>query len=534
MSMSYFDFFDKIFYDKNDNHVFFCEDRSSKKVPQKALTKEEKREREEWKNILEKLRKHYKNKEVPQVKTTEDLMEMRLLPPRLEDEKGVTSRTADKELRIRLHPKPKQVVAWDGFHEQVCRYSPPKRKLEDRNQFGGLFQQALNRSARKSYNSEKGEERYLLRYLEDTLVESTIINDIKYEEEGRGLQGKPDFTLWVNSRKGKPILAVVGESKSTHNLLLPNDNRALLSKYRAAYKTVVENERKQTTEWCHIAHPVAQLLTYMVDNGRRYGALTSATRTYFLFLEGNGNNMKVKVSDAYLSGEETYLRAWSSIASLGAAQKGTFVAPSGWVRSDKDTPTPDGKNKGKGGGSRAKPEAHTNQKKRGRSEQSGRVPSKKNKGKTASLVLKQVSFQDLELGGEIGFGRNGSVFEVQWMNRRCALKQYDLGKGGYEAYHKELAAYTRLKDEWGRLVPEPLFVSKSLSGGILYLGLELGQDPSSCDYASKEWSSLLHKLENIYGIRRHDSINCNGLIITRDGRDRMVAIDFEDWSDLTV
>lgn len=73
-----------------------------------------------------------------------------------------------------------------------------------------------------------------------------------------------------------------------------------------------------------------------------------------------------------------------------------------------------------------------------------------------------------------------------------------------------------------------------MSGGILYLGLELGRDPSGSDYASKEWSSVLHSLESVYGIRQHDSIHCNGLIITRDGRHRLVAIDFEDWSDCAV
>ena len=77
-------------------------------------------------------------------------------------------------------------------------------------------------------------------------------------------------------------------------------------------------------------------------------------------------------------------------------------------------------------------------------------------------------------------------------------------------------------------------MSESLSGGILYLGLEAGRDASGSDDASDEWSSVLHQLENVHGIQHHDAIYTNCLIVTRGGQDRMVAIDFEDWSDSRV
>ena len=156
--MSYFDYFEKQFFDGDGFHKFFTKDRSSEKPPQRELTKEEKKERREWKGTLTKLRNHYKNKAVPEVKTTEDLMEILMLPPRLEDQGSVSSRTGDKEPRIRLYPAPKNIKTWSGFHEKVCSHSPPKTKLDGKNSIGDIFRQALFRSEKKSYSSERGEE----------------------------------------------------------------------------------------------------------------------------------------------------------------------------------------------------------------------------------------------------------------------------------------------------------------------------------------------------------------------------------------
>ena len=150
----------------------------------------------------------------------------------------------------------------------------------------------------------------------------------------------------------------------------------------------------------------------------------------------------------------------------------------------------------------------------------------------ASIELTHVPFKDLKIGAEIGFGRNGSVFRVQWKNQSFALKQFDLRKGGYDAFHREMAAYTRLQDAWGRLVPEPVFVSESPSGAIRCLGLELGRDPSGSKCHTNEWSSVLKSLETGYGIRLPDSICGNGLILTKNGKEHMVAIDLEEWSEV--
>lgn len=193
-----------------------------------------------------------------------------------------------------------------------------------------------------------------------------------------------------------------------------------------------------------------------------------------------------------------------------------------WLRVEKDSPTPVGKKKESSTMSGTK-------RKHADSSLNEESSSKTQKTETEnSLSLQHVPFKDIKLGPELGFGRNGSVFKARWNNHNFALKQYDLHKGGYAAFHKELAVYKHLEDAWGRLTPEPKFVSESPSGGIQYLGLELGRDPSGSDYSSKEWSAVLHSLEHDYGVQHYDADRCNGLIITRGGQDRLVAIDFED------
>lgn len=58
------------------------------------------------------------------------------------------------------------------------------------------------------------------------------------------------------------------------------------------------------------------------------------------------------------------------------------------------------------------------------------------------------------------------------------MKQLNVGKDGEEGFSKELgAAYKILEKVWGKLVPKPMFLSESISGGVCFLGLQLGQDP---------------------------------------------------------
>ena len=509
----YYSVFDKI---ANDGYVL-NQDWSSVIVPQRSLTTDEQKERRLWSQKLNKLRKHYCSPQAPvsppRLETIDDLLDIRIPAPRLEEEKNnITSRTGTAEPRVRLYPKPKQLRKWDTFHDDganggVVNHSPQKAQFG--SVYNDLFQKRLEFSERKSYNSDRSEEKYLLDFLRDTLFASRIVENIETEDETRGLQGKADFTLWVKEGKKKKLkLAVIGETKSSHNLLLPIDAKSIVRKYKQAYKRVIENGNAQrTTEWSHIAHPLAQLIGYMVDNKQRYGSLTSATRSYFVFLDGNGADMLVRVSDPYYIGEATYLRAWSHIVSLGAAQGGGFVSPTDWLKTTSDDPTPQPSPDSTGSESSQERTTSRATRKRPRdssTDSKGPRPSQK---KTSirlmtgvSLDLPSVSFEDLTICAEIGFGRNGSVFRVQWKNQSFALKQFDMRKGGYDAFRRELAGYARVQSAWSRLVPRPMFVSESPSGGIRYLGLELGRDASGSDYHTTEWRSVLKSLETEYGV----------------------------------
>jgi hypothetical protein len=152
----------------------------------------------------------------------------------------------------------------------------------------------------------------------------------------------------------------------------------------------------------------------------------------------------------------------------------------------------------------------------------------------ASGELPHVSYRDLKIVDVLGCGQNGAVLKVLWRGREAAMKQFDVGKRGYEPFDSELAAYMKLRDAWGVLVPTPLFLSKSVSGGVVFLGLELGRDPGDdAYYQSEQWENVLRSLEG-YGIR-HSDAKCRNALVIKDanGSERLVASDLEYWNEVS-
>ena len=352
--------------------------------------------------------------------------------------------------------------------------------------------------------------------------------------------GRKDFVLLKTkprSDSGEPApneISVVGEAKSTHNLLLPTKTADIVRKYNEAYLSVARDAQTRTQEWSHICHPLAQLLGYMADNHRRYGALSSATRTYFVHITGSGDASTVYISDAWYAGQKNYLRAWAYIHHFGCEQTDEFHPPEGanqWLRTSKQHPTPQPPQPPE-----PDPGGHGDQP----SEQ-GPGKSKKRKagssgghdgGATAEADIPLVSVDDIDLIDVIGSGRNGAVFRARWEGKEVAMKQFDVGRDGTEWLDKEFAAYLKLKDVWGVLVPKPMFLAESVSGGVMFLGLQLGRDPSEGDDVSC-WPQVLRSLER-YGIRHNDCWGRNGLFITDNtGSERLVAIDLEDYEELS-
>lgn len=516
---NYYEAFDKL----TDGGYIYDIDLSSEEVSLNMLTEEEQTERQKWNQQFEEIRKNYgDNSGGPRVTSVKMLMQQRLLPPKLKTD-GVTTRTRHGESRDgRMYPPPTQMKAWSSFVGHVSNYEPPDKGLQPMD--FKVFE-AMMEIGRRECRSERDEEAHLLYGLE-YLVYAEIVKEIKKET---GAIGKPDFVMFGTSpAHGDEIMSVIGESKSTHNLLLPNNTRSLVKKYKDAYKKVIQQGKERTVEWCHIGHPIAQLLGYMVDNKRRYGALTSGTHTYFICIEGQENDAMVNISEPYFLGEVNYLRAWAYMHSLGCKQTDEFVPPTEksklWLRTTKDNP-------------QKKQENLKTEKKRSRGgdrKQSGSGKRSKTT-KSATLHLPLVDFQVLEIGEELGFGRNGSVFKAIWGECTVALKQFDIGKDGQIGYERELAAYARTKDAWGKLVPEPLFLSETPSGGVKFLGLQLGRSlEGGVKVLKHQWDSILVSLEEEFGIRHNDAEgrSVNAIVVNDNGCDRLVAIDFEDWDDL--
>ena len=96
-------------------------------------------------------------------------------------------------------------------------------------------------------------------------------------------------------------------------------------------------------------------------------------------------------------------------------------------------------------------------------------------------ILPTVPIVDIDVVDVIGSGRNGAIYKVYWIGDEAAVKQFDIGRDGTEWFEKELTAYSKLKDEWGTLVPRPMFKAESVSGGVSFLGLQLGRSPVEGD-----------------------------------------------------
>jgi hypothetical protein len=145
-------------------------------------------------------------------------------------------------------------------------------------------------------------------------------------------------------------------------------------------------------------------------------------------------------------------------------------------------------------------------------------------------AITYVPYKEIVTVGVIGTGRNGACFKVKWNGREYAMKQFDIGRCGDKYFERELQAYMMLQDVWGILVPRPIFLSESCTGGVMFLGLQLGRESTNANDV-KKFDDVLLRLRNDYGIRHNDAdFRRNMIIITdTDGNERVAAIDFEDW-----
>jgi hypothetical protein len=433
-----------------------------------------------------------------------------------------------------------------------------------------IFQSSLDRAGTEC-GDEFEEQQSLISNLQQTLQQAGIVHSIDCFSN---LVGTLDY--WTTSvNEGGP--SIIALSKSTHNLLLPMSDAECVEAYNNA--SVKDSYNYQpSTEWSHARHPIGQLLYLMVKQKHRYGVLTSGTRTYFLKLQesttpgdvthhmvtrsqaikrkaspaavsegrGDKDNIHVYISDGWNVGETNYLRAWAYMHSLPASTTHPWTNPIGWVRlappkSDSnnwDQMTYIAKPNGKITMAASAPNMAvycTGEDYYAKIDNSRSMQYfyPLHQGALIYVPLKHTSL-DKEREA-IGVGRNGACFKVKWNETEYALKQFDIGRHGDMNFVKEISAYMLLQDVWGILVPRPVFLSESFSGGVMFLGLQLGRPPNATDDVS-DISNVIHRIEKEYGIRHNDAaFGRNMIIITdADGVERVAAIDFEDWDEVPI
>jgi len=260
----------------------------------------------------------------------------------------------------------------------------------------------------------------------------------------RGGLGKPDAIITLKEDvaiAGPANIGLVVEFRSTHNLPMPMTDTAVVEAYNAAYEEVIIQQGGRTPAWSRVCHPIGQLLGYMVENGRRYGVLSSATRAYFLWIKGEGQAAEVRISTPWFVGEPNFLRAWAFVHSMACQQSVPLLASAlTWKKTSGDQPTtPPAKHKRKGlrsGDAIVKGDEDAESE-----SVDGDTMSTNGQEAAQMSALLETTIESVEIIGTLGYGDNGVVFLANWHGQKVALKQFDVGKEGYEYCDKEVAAY---------------------------------------------------------------------------------------------
>ncbi|KAG7353400.1 hypothetical protein IV203_002755 [Nitzschia inconspicua] len=513
----FYKYFDKA---SNEGRVFDTDLSLLEELPVNALTEIEQLEREAWRNKQKVVQEHYLELDAPKVTSSEMMLQQRVMTPHLKSV-CVSSRSLLKEAR-RGRRYPAKIEPWTFFGHHVTSFRPPHQALNEKVHIFDASSDLTNYEV--SLSDEREEEAFILQVLRKALVKTKITGEITT----RGGIGRPDaMVLKTTLEDGLPKsedIGLIAEFKSTHNLPLPMTAEGVANSYNRAYNEVMIERGGRSPLWARVCHPIGQLLGYMVENGRRYGALASATRAYFVTIQGSGSDARVGISDPFFVGQHNFLRAWACIQSLACEQSEPLVAKQlTWNKTSKNDPTPPPKSRRPGSLRSSAIITESNE-----DDDMGTTGGPQTSSATGNLGLTEVSIDDVEILESLGYGHNGVVYLAKWGGRKVALKQFDVGKDGYEYFDKELAAYVALKDAWGTLVTTPLFVSESWSGWIKFIGLQLGRDPRPGDDLS-DWEKVLTSLETQYGFRHDDAEGRNMVFVTdkTTGAERLVAMDLE-------
>lgn len=249
-------------------------------------------------------------------KTQEELLESSLVPPQFVAGKA-SPRSAMKEQRSnRLYPP--ALGVWTDFDmllEEPFSTEENFRPVPAPEMYSASYGIEMI--------EEADEQAFLKAQVWSPLKEVGLMSGIVDSQCARRdvtIEGLPDGVAVVCNEETtvgaeqQVSLSAIVEIKASHILLLPNTAEEIRERYNEAFQTQVETRsHERNTHWSRIAHPCGQLFGYMVDNRTPYGALCSASKTYFIkFYKGEDGKVRVRVSRAWFTGERNFLRAWAS------------------------------------------------------------------------------------------------------------------------------------------------------------------------------------------------------------------------------
>jgi hypothetical protein len=295
------------------------------------LTTDEIDARKAWNNV--RLEFIYKNKQyfyisaVPRVVTTaKEFLSSAIIPPKFSASiKAVSVRSrydCDEQRSRRKYPP--IIMKWELFPLVMEKITPSTTKFASRE----LVSNPLTYSAGWliSSHNEADEETFLKTHLWEPCCQAGLmfnrdrVENVVAESEISAIVGRPDSVEYAISTVSTGTTGTTGritaviECKSSHNMLLPNEFEKLKTMYDAAVTDQTTQESRERSEgWSHICHPLGQLFGYMVDNAVRFGALCSASKTYFVFFDGEVENIgEVRITEARFTSDNDFLLAWAS------------------------------------------------------------------------------------------------------------------------------------------------------------------------------------------------------------------------------
>jgi hypothetical protein len=249
------------------------------------------------------------------VASLDDFLSSAIIPPRF-SETFVSSRSKyDEKRKKRLYPR--ELKEWTAFTS--IYFSPTTTTLPVR-----VFN-PLRKSGQWEIivANEKEEEIFLREFVWLPCVQAGLMCDRIHEAKLVGedpslisaVVGLPDYVEYaggMTKTAGRKTAMI--ECKSSHNLLLPNQFQQISTLYNVRVTHQVETRsRARSKDWSQICHPLGQLFAYMVDNGVRFGALCSASKTFFVFFDGKGDDIgTVRITEACLTAGRNFLRSWAS------------------------------------------------------------------------------------------------------------------------------------------------------------------------------------------------------------------------------